>query len=82
MSDVPAADDVEQEPRIAQMTVTIEKLRTDMKWETRKFLVSAALAGAALIGAGIALGNYVSTRPPPPPPPPQVIILEQRPATP
>ncbi len=42
------------------MAVNIEKMRADMRWESRKFLVSAVLAAAALVGAGIAIGNYFS----------------------
>ncbi len=48
------------------MTINIEKMRSDMaeaqKWETRKFLVSALVASAALLGAGAALGNYFTNR--------------------
>ncbi len=52
-------DQEEQDLRIDQMTINIEKLRTDMKWETRKFLVSAILATAAAIGAGVGIGNLI-----------------------
>jgi hypothetical protein len=39
----------------------------------RRFLVSAILAAAALVGAGVAIGNYLR----PAAAPPQVIILQQ-----
>jgi hypothetical protein len=63
--------------RIDQMTVNIEKMRFDMterqkqaameqKWETRKFLVSAVLATAAAVGAGIAIGSYFANHSQPP----------------
>jgi hypothetical protein len=62
-------DDEERQLRIDQMTVNIEKMRADMRWEARKFAISAIVAAAALIGAGVAIGNYVATRPLQPPPP-------------
>jgi DNA-binding transcriptional regulator YiaG len=52
-------DQEEQDLRIDQMTINIEKLRSDMKWETRKFAVSAALATAAAVGAGVGIGNLI-----------------------
>jgi hypothetical protein len=60
-------DDEEQELRINQMTINIEEMRADMKWETRKSVVSLLLATAVAVGAGAALGNYVATRPTPAP---------------
>jgi anti-sigma-K factor RskA len=69
------------------MTINIEKLRFDrteqqrqradqQKWETRTFLVSAILATAAAVGAGV--GNLIwAHRGPPPPPQPIVIQLPQ-----
>jgi hypothetical protein len=53
-------DQEEQDLRIEQMTINIEKMRADMKWETRKFAIQAIVAGAALLGAGVALGTYLS----------------------
>ena len=41
------------------MTVNIEKMRTDLKWETRKFAVQLAIAAAALLAAGVAIGRFV-----------------------
>ncbi|MBV8614303.1 MAG: hypothetical protein JOY66_11105 [Acetobacteraceae bacterium] len=60
------------------MAVNIEKMRADMRWEARKFAVSAILAAAALIGAGVAIGNLIwahKTQPLPPAPPPIVIQI-------
>ena len=62
-----AAEDQERELRIDQMTVNIEKMRSDMRWEARKFLVSAILATAAAVGAGVAIGNLIWNHPPPAP---------------
>jgi DNA-binding XRE family transcriptional regulator len=47
--------------------------QTQSNWEMRRFLVSAILAAAALVGAGVAIGNYLR----PAAAPPQVIILQQ-----
>jgi flagellar biosynthesis/type III secretory pathway M-ring protein FliF/YscJ len=55
--------------RMDQMTVNVEKMRFDIqaeidrrealqKWETRKFVVSALLAFAATLAAGVALGRF------------------------
>jgi hypothetical protein len=58
-----------------QMAINIEKMRADMVWESRRFLLQAVVSAAALVGAGAALGNYLARREPaPPPPPPQVIF--------
>ena len=70
-------DDEGRELRIEQMTVNIEKMRADMAAEqrkldrdTRKFAISTAistvLAAAALVGAGVAAGNYFTRQPPAP----------------
>ncbi|HKP24022.1 MAG TPA: hypothetical protein VJV39_09165, partial [Dongiaceae bacterium] len=37
-----------------------EKLRADMKWEARKFVVTAIAAAAGLIGAGVLLGRFIA----------------------
>jgi hypothetical protein len=58
-------DDEERELRCDEMTVNIEKMRSDMKWEARKFLVSTVLATAAAVGAGIAIGSYFTKGQPP-----------------
>jgi hypothetical protein len=57
------------------MAIDIEKLRADILWESRKFLLQLVVSAAALVGAGAALGTYLARREPPPPaPPPQVIF--------
>jgi hypothetical protein len=43
------------------MTINIEKLRNDLKWETRKFAISVILAGAAAVGAGVGIGSYFTS---------------------
>lgn len=53
-------DQEEQDLRIDQMTVNIEKMRADQRWETRKFIIQVAVAAAALLGAGVALGNFIA----------------------
>ena len=40
-------EDREHELRVDQMTVNIEKLRADMRWETRKFVLQAIVAAPA-----------------------------------
>lgn len=49
------------------MTVNIEKMRKDMRDESRKFLLQALVAAAACVGAGVALANWVNSRSAPPP---------------
>ncbi|MEA2745437.1 MAG: hypothetical protein QOG25_3808 [Acetobacteraceae bacterium] len=61
-------DDEERQLRIDQMTINIEKMRSDMRWEARKFLVSAILAMAAAVGAGVAIGNLIWNHPQQPQP--------------
>ena len=59
------------------MAVNIEKMRADMRWEARKFAVSAIVAAAALIGAGVGIGNLIwahKTQPLPPAPLPPIVI--------
>ena len=41
------------------MTVNIEKMRADMRWETKKFVVSAILVAATFLGAGGVIGGVV-----------------------
>lgn len=68
---------------VEQIRINIEKMRADMAtqqkqfaWETRKFVLQAIVAAAACVGAGVALANWVNSRPPAPPAvqvaPPQV----------
>ncbi len=61
-------DQEAQDLRIDQMTINIEKLRNDMKWETRKLVVSAVLATAAAVGAGVGIGNLIWAHREPPAP--------------
>ena len=62
-------EDHEYEPRIEQMSGNIaqmraneEKLRTEIRFETRKFMVRLVVGAAALLGAGAAAGSYLSPR--------------------
>ena len=74
---MPVTDEEQREEyqrRMDQMAINIEKMRSDMAWESRKFLLQAVVSAAALVGAGAALGNYLGRREPPPPAPPQVIF--------
>lgn len=59
-----------------QMAVNIEKMRADMRWENRKFMTSLLIAAAALVGAGVGIGNLIWNRPQPPAPPPQPAIQQ------
>ena len=54
-----ARDQEEQDLRIDQMTVNIEKMRQEMRWEARKFLVATVTAAAALLVAGVVLGRFI-----------------------
>ncbi len=47
---------------IAQMRANEEKLRSDTRFENRKFLVQLLVGAAALLGAGVALGGYFAPR--------------------
>lgn len=49
----------EQDLRIDQMTINIEKMRADMKWEARKFMLQALTAAAALLAAGGVIGGLI-----------------------
>jgi DNA-binding transcriptional regulator YiaG len=51
-------DDREQELRIDLMTIQIERLRQEIKMENRKFAVQLAIAIAAALGVGIAIGRF------------------------
>ena len=62
-----------------------ERLRQEIRTDSRKFTVQALLALAASISAGVAAGAYLerSRTPatPQPLPPPQVIIIQAPPGT-
>ena len=60
MSEI-SPDTIEQQLRIEQMTVNIEKMRTDMKLEQRKFTLQLATTMAAVAGASLALGSFLTT---------------------
>ena len=49
----------EQDLRIEQMTVNIQKLRNELKWEGRKVMLQTIIAIAAAVGAGVALGRVL-----------------------
>jgi hypothetical protein len=59
-----------------QMALNIEKMRSDMVWESRKFLLQAVVSAAALLGAGAVLGNYLARHEPAPPAPPPRVIFQ------
>jgi hypothetical protein len=52
-------DLVEQELRIDQMTINIEKMRADMNWEARKFALQAIIATATVFAAGGVVGGLI-----------------------
>jgi len=41
------------------VTINIEKMRHDMRWETRKFIVATVAAAATLLAAGVLLGRWM-----------------------
>jgi hypothetical protein len=55
---VPERDEEEQDLRITLMTTQIERLRQEIRMETRKFLVQLLLAFAATLAAGVAIGRF------------------------
>ena len=59
MTSAELQDQVEQDLRIDQMTINIEKMRQDMRWEARKFTLQAITAAAALLAAGGVIGGVV-----------------------
>jgi hypothetical protein len=50
-------DQEEQDLRIDQMTINIEKMRADMRAENKRFLLQATGVGAALLASGAALAT-------------------------
>lgn len=57
---MPMSDDAERELRCDQMTVNIEKMRADMRWETRKFVLQLLAAlGTAFAGGAAFLGLFL-----------------------
>ncbi len=59
---------------LEQARVNIDRMRNDLRYENRKFLVQFWVAIAASVGAGVALADYVNSRHVAPPP--QVIYLQ------
>lgn len=57
------------------MTINIEKMRSDMRWETRRFVGSAIVATAAVGAAGAAIGSYLTKLQQP-----QTTIIQQQPS--
>ena len=51
-------DDRERQLRIALMTTQTERLRQEIKMETRKFLVQLLIGSAAILAAGVAIGRF------------------------
>jgi hypothetical protein len=73
-----AQEDRDYELRIEQMTTNIEKLRNDIKYESRKFAVQLVAGVAVSLGAGAAIATYVNNRwpaQPPVQPVPQIIVI-------
>ena len=80
MSLTQGQEDREYELRVEQVETNIDKLRSDLRYEGRKFAVQLFVGFAVSVGAGVALANYVNNRPPlpaPPAPPPQIIYVPQ-----
>lgn len=50
--------DEERQLRIDLMTIQIERLRQEMRMESRKFIVQIALALTAALGVGVAIGRF------------------------
>jgi hypothetical protein len=51
-------NDEERRLRIELMVTQTERLRQEIKMETRKFAIQLALASAALLAAGVAIGRF------------------------
>lgn len=45
-------------PSAAEVTTQTERLRQEIRLETRKFVVQAILAFAATLAAGVAIGRF------------------------
>jgi len=44
---------------IEEMKINIEKMRREMRWETRKVALQTVIALAAVAGAGVAVGRFL-----------------------
>jgi hypothetical protein len=51
-------DQEEQDIRIDQMTINIEKIRSDLRWEPWKALAAILAAATVMLGAIIGLANW------------------------
>jgi F0F1-type ATP synthase membrane subunit c/vacuolar-type H+-ATPase subunit K len=71
---VTTRDQEEQDLRIDQMTINIEKMRRDMRAETIKIGIALFAALAAAVGAGIAVSNWARPTAPQPMFPPGTVI--------
>jgi hypothetical protein len=69
-----AQEEHDYELRIEQVQTNIDKLRNDIRYESRKFAVQLVVGAAVCVGAGVALANYVNYHQPPAQAP-QIIIL-------
>jgi hypothetical protein len=49
----------EPHPHPDQMTINIEKMRSDMRWEARKFYLQAVIATATVFAAGGVVGGLI-----------------------
>lgn len=45
--------------QIEESRLRIDRIRQEMRMENRKFMVSAIVAAAALLGVGIAIGRFL-----------------------
>jgi hypothetical protein len=52
------SDDRERQLRIKLMISQEERLRQEIRMETRKFLVQLLIGSAAILAAGVALGRF------------------------
>ena len=60
-----------------QMRLNIEKMRTDMRWESRKFAVQLVVGMAAVAAASATVATYVARLQPAPAP--QTIVIQTAP---
>ena len=53
---------MEHDLRVEQMQTNIQKMQSDSRWETRKFVIQIVVGFAATLGAGAALGNLLTSK--------------------
>jgi len=51
--------DIENQKRVELMQTQAERLRQEIKMESRKFTIQALIAAAALLGVGVAIGRFI-----------------------